>query len=113
MRSAREPHRAGLPSDAEPPPPNGTLAVKYSWDRIDWLNNINADAIRRGLSEPLLLHQHGQRQGLGRAVAVIDPTRALARRFDCRADYLHFFVPGAMTHSWLRMLQSALQLLRR
>lgn len=100
IHAAKQPHTAELPSDIEPPPPNGTLAKKYSWDKIGYLNDINVRTLRRELAGK-------------RPFAAIDSTRALSRRFDCRADFLHFSVPGVLTHSWFRMFQSALYAMGR
>ena len=82
----------GRPLDDAPPP-----ASNYSWALIPMINEVTAARLRARLYP--------------RSLVLIDPTRAISMRADCRNDALHLNPEVHLSSTW-RMLQSALAWLR-
>ena len=77
--------------------PAGPVATNYSWNLIPMIGRVTADELRQGLAPDELL--------------VLDTTRALELRPDCRYDYLHIR-PEVLVGSVLRSLVAGLVLWR-
>ena len=75
----------------------GPVATNYSWNLIPMIGRVTADELRQGLAPDELL--------------VLDTTRALELRPDCRYDYLHIR-PEVLVGSVLRSLVAGLVLWR-
>ena len=82
--------------ELKPLPAPAPASANYSWDLIPRLNAITAETLKRrlgGAAAPELV--------------VVDPTRALASRRDCRSDPLHVRRELYLASTW-RMVQNAL-----
>ena len=79
----------GRPLD-EPPPP----ALNHSWHLIPLINEVTASRLRARLDHKSLI--------------VLDPTRAISMRADCRNDALHLNPELLLASTW-RMVQNALR----
>ena len=77
---------AGEAPLAQPP---SNVTHRWGWEQIPTLNDISAECMRE------------------RGIAVVDPTRALAMRQDCRSDFIHPRPEVHMHVTW-RLLRHAI-----
>ena len=79
----------------------------FRWDLMPLISAVDVEHLQRALPEAAAAGLHHHDGGGSGALIVVDPTKAIAMRHDCRDNHLHV-VPSVYLASTWRMIMNAL-----